>query len=321
MDAAGGSLPKSYKWYQVWGRIYRHPFKESFREILEDPTFHVKRAFFWIVSCGAVAGLLCDVASGVQGNFSSKQLGVGAIIGLVLSTMALLIISLNPFYSSRKLNGQLKTKNQLVYCNAAALSPAALIYGLLLAAGQVLPKIALFFDPVLNVLAIITTGYLFWLLNTAFKALTDPIPGLIRELVPIYKSLAVMSGLLVLTMLGVWILPSISLIFKIIAVILFYRLLDNLIEIRIAKLLSIRGQVGEARVVKKRRDQWQEPAGKGRPYSTHYAYYVTYEFMAGGLKKVVTSEVTSDEYEELNEGSAKNLRYSLDRPEYVQFIS
>ena len=158
--------------------IYLHPFEQSFREILKDPNIPFIRAIFWIMCGGAGAGFLVSATNNDPSLPIEIALCMGVFLVPPIATLVFVFISLM-VHGARKFSTK-EDANKFVYCIAAALAPAILIYGFLLAASQVLVKFSLNFDPVIKALVVILSIYLIWLVANAFNAITFLPPKIIR---------------------------------------------------------------------------------------------------------------------------------------------
>ncbi len=58
MEAYPAGIPRTYKWHEVWQKVYFHPSVQSFIDILQDPTARPGRAFLWVAIMGAIVGLV-----------------------------------------------------------------------------------------------------------------------------------------------------------------------------------------------------------------------------------------------------------------------
>ncbi len=330
MDAASPQIQRSYRWYEVWGKVYLQPKEQSFHEILADPRYHVRRALFWVALSGFAAAFLDNAPSSVAGWNLSDALLMSILLGPLIAVFALLMLSLLPVHASGKFSTE-KEKNRFVYCVAAALSPTALVYGVLLAVSQLLARVELNFDALLNALAVIATIYLFWLVANAFRAVTYQPPRVVRTPVAIQKSLGITGILLVLTVVGYgalyffYFVPRetarlivlfVTLIAFVAAVILIVRLGFGFIDLPLARRISEQGWASNGVVRKK----WavSVPIRARGVSGTATVYYAFFAYPARGGERTFSLQLALDQYERLNIGDSIQVRYLPDQPELIQ---
>lgn len=335
--------PQSFQWYQVWGMVYLHPYEQSFRVILADPKFHIIRAFLWNIISGAAAVFMVSLAYQAQdksiADLLATAFGVGLFIGPIIATLALLIISLPVVYASGQV-AAVEDKNRFMYCVAAALAPALLAYGFLIAIRPVLAMPSLDLRLVVNILVVFVTIYFLQLAKNGFNATTKQGLELPRSIEAINKSLALNGGLLALSVLAYctiyfvflevrkvgsafefWLISIIALGFL---VYIAVRVLSDLIERHPAKRLSELGQITDGTILDKWAGMWtttRESSGwRGYETDIHHAYYITVEYSVVGNRHVIHRKITHDEYMRLTEGCQVKIRYLLDQAETVQLV-
>jgi hypothetical protein len=124
-DSMGTSVvaaPRSYRWNEVWSKIYFHPSDNSFLDILSDPTAKAGRAYLWV----AVMAVIIAILDAVVGAFTANDFRLGCFISQIVGAVIGLAIGTAIPHLVAKLVGGTGAFSQLVYSFGAVQAPYVL---------------------------------------------------------------------------------------------------------------------------------------------------------------------------------------------------
>jgi len=128
------------KWYEIWWAILRHPGKETFQSILQEPNATYSRGFIWTAVVTLITSLVIGLASlplirTLPGN--SSELFANSSIFIVILVLEIIFAPLLAiagmaigaaiYHGIARLFGGVGQWGQLVFCLAAISAPFALL--------------------------------------------------------------------------------------------------------------------------------------------------------------------------------------------------
>jgi hypothetical protein len=140
MEAIPAQTAEPRKWYEIWWAVLRHPGKETFRSILQEPNANATRGFIWVAVVTLITALVIGLASlplirTLPG--SSSDLIVNSSIFIVILVFEIILAPLFAvagmavaaaiYHGIARLFGGMGQWGQLVFCLAAISAPFALL--------------------------------------------------------------------------------------------------------------------------------------------------------------------------------------------------
>jgi hypothetical protein len=132
------SVPR--KWYEIWWAILRHPGKETFRSILEEPNATYSRGFIWIAVVTLITAVVISLASfplmkSLTKGSSDVFLNSGIFIIILFAEVILaplfaiagMALGAAIYHGIARLFGGMGQWGQLVFCLAAITAPFSLL--------------------------------------------------------------------------------------------------------------------------------------------------------------------------------------------------
>jgi len=140
MEALPAQTAEPRKWYQIWWAILRHPGKETFRSILEEPNTSYSRGFIWIAVVTLITAVVIGLASlplmrtlprdsanpYLNSGIFVVCLGAEVILAPFLA-IAGMALGAAIYHGIARLFGGMGQWGQLVFCLAAITAPFSLL--------------------------------------------------------------------------------------------------------------------------------------------------------------------------------------------------
>jgi hypothetical protein len=140
MEALPAQSSAPRKWYEIWWAILRHPGKDTFRSILQEPNATYSRGFIWIAVVTLITALVIGLASlplmrtlprdsanpYINSGIFVVCLGAEVILAPFLA-IAGMAVAAAIYHGIARLFGGLGQWGQLVFCLAAISAPFSLL--------------------------------------------------------------------------------------------------------------------------------------------------------------------------------------------------
>jgi hypothetical protein len=140
MEALPAQSTAPRKWYEIWWAILRHPGKETFRSILQEPNATYSRGFIWIAVVTLITALVVSLASfplmrSLTRGSSDVFLNSGIFIVILfvevilapLFAIAGMAVGAAIYHGIARLFGGMGQWGQMVFCLAAISAPFSLL--------------------------------------------------------------------------------------------------------------------------------------------------------------------------------------------------
>jgi len=140
MESLPAQTSTPRKWYEIWWAVLRHPGKETFQSILQEPNSDYSRGLIWIAVVTLITAVVIGLASlplirtlpGTSSDLIVNSSIFVVILGLEiilapLFAVAGMAVAAAIYHGIARLFGGLGQWGQLVFCLAAVSAPFALL--------------------------------------------------------------------------------------------------------------------------------------------------------------------------------------------------